>query len=206
MLRSVRRAACLAWLAAAVVFAVSAASASADAVVPFNNWSVSGSLTLAKLHQAATLPSGSTFNGSADLTTGTLTGDVSIPQFTTRLTVLGLPVDATLQFVEAKPVNGTITLSGATATVSATASAYVHLTRLSSPLLPLNLVAPGCQTSAPVSLPLSVSGNVLTLIGQGFTATGSTTIPPLQGCGLATPLLNLLMAGPNNPFSITLAP
>jgi hypothetical protein len=206
MLRSVRRAACLAWLVTAVVLAVSAASASADATVPFNNWTVSGSLTLAKLHQAATLPSGATFNGSADLTTGTLTGNVSIPQFTTRLYVLGLPVDATLQFVQAAPVSGTLTINGSNATVTATASEYVHLTRLSSPLLPLNLVGNGCQTSAPVSLPLSTTGNVFTLIGQGFTATGSTTIPPLENCGLATPLLNWLMAGPNNPFSITLAP
>jgi hypothetical protein len=183
-----------------------ASTAAADTVVPFNNWVVSGSLTVAKLHQAATLPSGATFNGTADITTGTITGDVSIPQFTTRLTVLGLPVDATLQFVEAHPVSGTIAINPPNATVSATAAAFVHITRLSSPLLPLNLVGNSCRTSAPVVLPLNVTENAFTLLLQGFTTSGTTTIPPLQGCGLATPLLNLLMAGPNNPFSVKLAP
>lgn len=204
MLFSPRRLVLLASLT--TVAAVGAASsASADATVPFNNWSVSGSLTIAKLHQSATIPSGATFNGSADLTTGTVTGDVSIPQFTSRLYVLGLPVDATLQFIEARPVSGTITLSGSNATLSATSAAFVRIVRLSSPLLPLNLVGNRCQTSAPVVLPLNVTGNVFSLL-SGFTTSGTTTIPPLEGCGLATPLLNLLMAGPNNPFTITLAP
>ncbi len=184
--------------------AASAASA-ADFVVPFNNWAVSGSLTIAKLHQSATLPPGGTFNGSADLTTGTLTGDVSIPQFTTQLTVLGVPVDATLQFVEAKPASGTVAVSSGTATINATASAFVKLTRLSSPFLPvLNLAGNSCQTSSPVVLPLNYSGPLS--LTTGFTFNGTTTIPPLEHCGLATPLLNLLMAGPNNPFTVTIAP
>ncbi len=205
MLRSLRRPIGAGWLAAAVLFL--AASSASAATVPFNNWTVSGGLTIAKLHQSATLPAGSTFNGTADLTAGTITGNVSIPQFTTTLTVLGLPVNATLQFVQARPVSGTIVLNGVTATVSGTAADVVHITRLSSPFLPLlNLAGPRCQTSAPVVLPLEVTGNVLTLLADGFTTSGKTTIPPLQGCGLATPLLNLLMAGPNNPFSITLAP
>lgn len=204
MLRSVRRTACAAWMAVAVGF-VATSSASA-APIPLTNWTVSGSLTIAKLKQSATLPAGSTFNGAVDLTAGTVTGDVSIPQFTTRLYVLGLPVDATLQFTEARPVSGTVTLSAPNATISATAAEIVHITRLSSPLLPLNLVGNSCQTSAPVVLPLNVTGNAFTLLGSGFTATGTTTIPYLQNCGLATGLLDLLMSGPNNPFSVTLAP
>lgn len=31
------------------------------------------------------------------------------------------------------------------------------------------------------------------------------TIPPLQTCGLATPLLNLLVTGPGNTFTATFA-
>jgi len=205
MLRPLRRTA-LIGLVAAVAGLAAASSAAADATIPFNNWTVSGSLTIAKLHQSATLPSGATFNGTADLTTGTITGDVSIPQFTTRLYVLGLPVDATLQFVEARPVSGTVSITNGNATVSATAASFVHITRLSSPFLPLNLVGNSCQTSAPVVLPMNVTENAFTLLLHGFTSSGSTTIPPLESCGLATPLLDLLMAGPNNPFTVTLAP
>lgn len=201
MLRYMRRAACACSLVAAIGLAA-AASASA-ATIPLSNWSLSGSLTLAKLGQSVALPAGSTFNGGLDLSTDQLTGDVSIPQFTSRLYVLGLPVDATLQFAEAAPVSGQVTI-GATSTITATASENIHIVRLSSPLLPLNLVGNSCRTSAPVVLPLNYSGP-LTLT-TGFSFSGKATIPPLQGCGLATPLLSLLMSGPNNPFSITLAP
>jgi len=202
MSRSLRRAACVGWLAAAVMFAL--ASSASAASLPFNNWVVSGHLTLAKLNQNVNLPAGSTFNGSVDLGTGALTGNVSIPQFTAHLTVLGLvPVDATLRFVPTSPVSGHVTV-GSPTTITATSAAIIQITRLSSPLLPLNLVGNSCQTSAPVVLPLNYTGPLT--LSTGFTFNGSTTIPPLQNCGLATPLLSLLMSGPNNPFSVTLAP
>jgi hypothetical protein len=187
---------------AASMGAVATASA---ATFSFTNWTTTGSLTIAKLRQSVKLPAGSTFNGTLDLSTGQLTGHVGIPQFSARLTVLGVPVNATLQFVEAQPVSGTVKL-GATSTVSATASATIKITRLSSPLLPiLNLAGPFCRTSSPVVLPLNASAPALQLF-SGVTFSGTTTIPPLQGCGLATPLLTLLMAGPNNPFSVSIAP
>jgi hypothetical protein len=188
-----------------VVASLGAVSAASAATFSFTNWTTTGSLTIAKLKQSVKLPPGSTFNGSLDFSTDKLTGHVSIPQFTARLSVLGVPVDATLQFVEAQPVSGTVTL-GATSTISATASATIHITRLSSPLLPiLNLAGPSCQTSSPVVLPLSASAPLLQLF-SGATFNGTTTIPLLRGCGLATPLLNLLMAGPNNPFTVSIAP
>lgn len=203
---SPRRLLVVAVLTMAVGLGAASAASAADFVIPFSNWTVGGSLTIHKLGQSATLPPGGTFNGSADLTTGTLTGDVSIPQFTTRLFVLGVPVDATLQFVEARPVSGTVSVSSTgTATVNATAAATVKLTRLVSPFLPiLNLVTNGCQTSSPVVLPLNFTGPLN--LSTGFTFSGTTTIPLLQGCGLATPLLDALMSGPNNPFTVSLTP
>lgn len=202
---SPRRLLVTAVLTMAVGLAATSVASAADLVVPFSNWTVSGSLKAAKLGQSVTLPSGSTFNGSADLTTGTLTGDVSIPQFTTRLTVLGLPADATLQFVEASPVSGTVSLdSSGSVSIASTASAFIKITRLSSPLLPLNLVGNSCQTSSPVVLPLNFNGPLN--LTTGFTFSGSTTIPLLQHCGLATPLLDALLSGPNNPFTVSIAP
>ena len=55
-------------LVAACVVSAPAASA-ADVVLPFTNYKVGGSLTVKKLNQSITLPDGSTFNGSANLTT-----------------------------------------------------------------------------------------------------------------------------------------
>lgn len=204
---SPRRLLVTAVLTVAVGLGATSVASAQDTVIPFTNWNVGGSLTIAKLGQSATLPPGGTFNGSADLTTGTLSGDVSIPQFTTQLSVLGVPVDATLQFVEAKPVSGTVSVSGSNATINATATAYVKLTRLASPFLPiLNLVTNGCQTSQPVVLPLNTTAPLSQVLSSGLTFSGTTTIPLLQGCGLATPLLDALMSGPNNPFTVTLTP
>ena len=93
---------------------------------------------------------------------------------------------------------------GGTTTIDGQSPFIIHIRKLKSPLLPLNLVGGNCRTSAPVVLPLHYSGP-LDLV-NGFTFTGTTTIPALTGCGLATPLLNALMAGPNNPFSVAIAP
>jgi hypothetical protein len=189
-----------------IVAGLCAVSAASAATFSFTNWTTTGSLTVAKLRQSVPLPAGSTFNGSLDLTTGQLTGRVSIPQFTTRLSVLGAPVDATLQFVEAQPVSGTVTIGSPNSTINASASAIIKITRLSSPLLPvLNLAGNSCQTSSPVVLPLQATGPTFQLF-SGVTFNGTTTIPLLEHCGLATPLLNLLMAGPNNPFTVSIAP
>src|SRR5436305_136406 len=82
------------------VVLVAAAPASADTVVPLQNYTVGGTLGLAKLGQNVNLPAGSSFNGSADISTGQLTGHVSIPEFTATIRVLGIPTKATLQLVE----------------------------------------------------------------------------------------------------------
>jgi hypothetical protein len=191
----------LAGLLVAVALLIAAPMASA-APMQLTNWKLTGSLTLAKLRQSVQFPPGSTFNGTLD--SGKLTGDVSIPEFNSRLTVLGLPVDTTLAIVESQPTSGTLTVgSGGQITVDATASTFLKIRRLSSPLLPLNLVGNQCQTSAPVNLPLHFVGP---LSASGFTFTGTTTIPPLTRCGLATPLLNQLMAGGGNAFTVTIAP
>lgn len=198
-----RKAAALAVVGA---FAVAAPAASAQEV-PFTNWKVSGTLGIKKLKQSVTIPSGATFNGSWNVSTGALSGSVSIPTIKARLKVLGLPVDATLELVEARPVSGSITIgTDGNVTVKATSASTIYIRRLSSPYLPLNLVnSRTCRTSQPVELPLSATVPFAQL-GQGISFSGTTTLPSLTGCGLTTPLLNLLMSGPGNPFQIQLAP
>jgi hypothetical protein len=199
-IRTARRAVLFTAALAAIGSAVPAAQA---AEIPFPGWTVKGDLTVAKLKQKVTLPPGSRFDGVLDTTTQQLTGHVVVPRFTTRFTVLGVPADATLELVEAGPSTAKVVLGGTT-TIDGQSAFVIHIRRLSSPLLPLNLVRGSCRTSAPVVLPLHYKGPPD--FANGFTFTGVTTIPSLTGCGLATPLLNLLMAGPNNPFSVTIAP
>ncbi len=179
---------------------VTAAPAAADAVLPLQNYAVGGSLRLAKLGDTVNLPAGSTFNGSADITTGQLTGHVSIPEFSTTIPVLGLPTRATLQLVESQPSHGTFTLNAdGTVTVNATSSSTLYVRRLG--LLFVSIPST-CRTSAPIVLGLDGTG---TLSG-GFDFSGMTTIPPLSGCGVLGPTLSLLLAGSGNQYHITLTP
>ena len=101
----------IAALATAAVLAVPSASAQ-DVVLPFTNYLVGGTLTVEKLHQSITLPAGSTFNGTANLTTNRLQGDVFVPEFGSTIRVLGVPTQLTTKLEQAQPVQGTIALEG----------------------------------------------------------------------------------------------
>ena len=199
-----RRAGTLGLLVALLIATAAFAGPAAAQSIPFQNWTVKGSLKLKKLNQSTTFPAGSVFNGSADLATGDLTGHVTVPTFKARLTVFGIPADATLELVEASPVSGKVVLGSPNITVTGSSSFIIRIRRLASPYLPLNLVASRCQTADPVTLPLNYTGP-LDLV-NGFRFTGTTTIPRLTGCGLSTPLLTTLMSGPGNPFDVSIAP
>ena len=80
------------------------------------NWKVSGTITARKLHQPFTLPEGSTFNGSAELNTGTGTGSVegnlSIPPFTSSAKLFGvLPTSVGVTLTQVGALKGTVTPS-----------------------------------------------------------------------------------------------
>jgi hypothetical protein len=186
-------------LMAACVGSAPAASA-ADVVLPFDNYQVGGSLTVKKLNQSITLPTGSTFNGSANVTQGTLSGHVSIPTFTSTIRVLGVPTHVTTQLVEAQPVQGTVKLDpDFTTHIRSTTSAILYIRKLRLGLLS---VPTTCRTSAPIQLTLNYDGPFAFPINFD----GTTTIPPLTGCGLLGPTLGLLLSGPGNPYHITLSP
>lgn len=185
------------------VFAGGVAQArAADLVVPFTNWQVGGSLTLAKLRQQVQFPAGSTFNGSADLTTGQLSGNVSVPPFTSTIRVLGIPTQVSEQIKQATPVTGTVALgSGGSVSVKSTTSDNIYLRSVGVGLIQIPTT---CHTSSPVQLTLDYSGPLN--LTQGFAFAGATTIPPLSGCGLVGPTLSLLLSGPGNQYALTLKP
>jgi len=189
-------AALVALLAALVVAAPASA---ADVVLPFTNYKVGGTIGLAKLGQNVTLPAGSVFNGTADVTTGQLAGHVTVPEFTAPIKVLGIPTRATLRLVEAQPAQGTFSLgAGGTVTVRGSTSAVIQIRKLALGLLS---VPTTCRTAAPVVLGLNTTGPI-----SALTFDGVTTVPWLTGCGPLGPTLSILLSGPNNPYHLTLAP
>jgi hypothetical protein len=186
-------------LAASCAIALPTASA-ADIVLPFQNYKVGGSLTLKKLNQSITLPAGSTFNGSANVTQQTLSGHVAIPQFTSTIRVLGIPTQVTTRLDEAQPVQGSVKVDpDFTTHIRSTTSAILRITKLRIGLLS---VPTTCRTAWPVVLTLNYDGPFAFPIAFD----GTTTIPPLTGCGLLGPTLGTLLSGPGNAYHITLAP
>ena len=185
-------------LLTAVVVSVPAASA-ADVVLPFTNYKVGGSLTVKKLNQSITLPAGSTFNGSANLTTQQLSGHVFIPEFTSTIRVLGVPTQVTTKLDEAQSAQGTIKLDSTGVHIRSTTSAILRIKKLRLGLLS---VPTTCRTADPVVLTLNYDGP----LAFPLAFDGTTTIPRLTGCGLLGPTLGTLLSGPGNPYHVTLAP
>jgi len=178
---------------------VPAARAEASTSLPVH-YTVRASTTLAKLHQTVTVPPG-TFTGTIDLGSGVLEGNLSLPPATTTVGLAGVGLaNATFQLSPTGPVRATVDFSSLV--VTATASFNVLITSVEPLGLPVNLVGTSCGTSRPVSVTFS---GKLSFTGAS-TFSGVYGIPPLDGCGLLTPVLNLLIPGPGNQFTASFAP
>jgi hypothetical protein len=183
--------------AAAALIAPSAAAQ--DVVLPFTNYQVGGTLTVKKLDQSISLPPGSTFNGTANLTTQRLQGDVFVPEFTSTIRVLGIATRVTTQLQQVQPVGGTIALNGANVSIHATNTAILRVKKLRLGLLG---VPTTCRTAEPIVLQLDYEGP----LAFPLAFDGETTIPRLTGCGLLGPTLGSLLSGPGNAYHLTLSP
>ncbi len=183
---------------------------SSDIQIPFENWTLSGSVTDTKLGSAISLPPGSTFNGLADLTQHTVTGDISVPAFNSSVNLFGfLPTTVGLTFTEAGSSTGTIITDPSNASdleIAITSKANLGITSLGA--FGLNIPV-DCATTRPTVFHLSATLPALDLI-SGTTFTGDVTLPSVR-CrgflgGLVGGVLTLLFSGPDNPYSLTIAP
>ena len=179
----------------------SASPASADTIIPIH-WNVNASTHLKSLNMDVVVPQG-TFDGQVNLTTGDLTGSLTLPKATQTIKLFGLPIaSATFSMAAAGPITGHVDL--ATNTVTVNSSFTFNIDKAALSLLPsLNLVGNNCHGATPISV--NMSGPVNLTGSSTFSAT--YTIPKFAGCGLlVTPLLNLIIPGPGNTFTATFAP
>jgi hypothetical protein len=176
------------------------AATAADTIVPVH-FAVTASTHLKNLNLDVTVPPG-TFDGQVDLTTGSLTGTLSLPPATQKISILGIPLaSVTFSLGSSSPVTGTLNL--AAGTVSVTASFSFNITSASAAILPkINLVGNNCHGSQPITQTLS---GPFSLTGTN-TFSSSFTIPKFAGCGLLTPILNLIVPGSGNTFTVSFAP
>ena len=188
----------VALLAASVVSAPAASAA--DVVLPFTNYKVGGSLTVKKLNQSITLPAGSTFNGSANLTTTSCRATSSFPSSRPRSACSASRHSVTTKLEQAQPLQGTMKVDpNVTIHIRSTTSAILRIKKLRLGLLS---VPTTCRTAEPILLTLNYDGP----LPYPLAFDGATTIPRLTGCGLLGPTLGILLSGPGNAYHVTLAP
>jgi hypothetical protein len=202
-----RRLTLLAASAAAAVAGIAAATpalaspaaptAPSDSIVSVS-YPVTGSTFIKAIGSTIDLGPG-TLSTTADLTTSTLTGTLTLPPATGSFKELGLvPVTATTEMIQDGTATGTVNFT--TNAVTTTATDTIKLTSLKVAGIPI-LVGPSCETSpATIAVSSEAGFNVL----NGGTLSGTYTIPPFAHCGLATLLINLTLPGPGNTISLTL--
>jgi hypothetical protein len=218
----VRLAACL---AAVVGLAIAASPASAAGPsLTFENWKLSGSLTVKKLNEKVVLPKGSTFNGVAEVTSfgakeieGTLTGKIFVPPFKASLKIAGLiPATVGVTFTQVGEAVGTLSTASPTSPqcVNARFHGLCVLTNVNTKAI-IGLTVVGvlgievptqCQTSEPLNFNLTNISTLPELTETGPTFNGTVTIPSITCEGLTGlvlgPAITLLMSGPENPYSL----
>jgi hypothetical protein len=190
------------------VVALAAASASAlpapaqaDPIVPID-WTVDVTSHLAKLDKDLVVPTG-TFTGGFDVATWKLTGDLVLPEATSRLDPGSLPLaKVTLAMEQAAPVTGGVDLF--TMTGHATSTFHVRILAIRPVLTPwVNLVNPACRTRTPVVADLG--GKVD--LEAGSTFTGSYDLPKFTGCGIGvTAVVNQVVPGTGNTLTARFTP
>jgi hypothetical protein len=202
-----RRLALLAASAAAAVAGIAAATpalaspaaptAPSDSTVSVS-YPVTGSTFIKAIGSTIDLGPG-TLSTTADLTTSTLTGTLTLPPATGSFKELGLiPVTATTEMIQDGTATGTVNFT--TNAVTTTATDTIKLTSLKVAGVAI-FVGPSCETSpATIAVSSQAGFNVL----NGGTLSGTYTIPPFAHCGLATLLINLTLPGPGNTISLTL--
>jgi hypothetical protein len=159
---------------------------------------VNGSTFIKAINSSIALGPG-TLSTTADLTTSTLTGTLSLPPATASFKELGLvPVTATTEMIQDGQATGTVDFS--TNAVTTTTKESIKLTSLKVAGLPVP-VGNSCETSpATITVSSQPGFNVL----SGGTLSGTYTIPSFAHCGLATLLINLTLPGPGNTITLTL--
>ena len=186
-------------LGAAAAITVAAPAQAAPIAINFNN--VTGTTYLAKPKINVAVPT-STVQTQLNLDNNTVTGSVNLADLTAKMKLAKLiGVTSTVKIVPVGGLTGTIDLGASK--LSTTTKFTLQVVNVHQDNLPrINLVKPGCRTVRASTLTLNNTTPVA--LFQPITMVGTYTIPPFTGCGLLTPLLSLLLSGPNNKMTLIL--
>jgi hypothetical protein len=160
-----------------------------------------GSTFLAKPKVTAEVPT-SVVKTTIDLDAKTLTGSAQIPDLTVHLKLANLvPTTSIVRIVPQGGLTGTVDL--AANQLSTTTTFKLQVLRVFQDSLPaINLVSGNCVSKSATSATLNNTTPIN--IFDTTTVSGSYAIPAFTGCGLLTPLLNVLLAGGGNTLTLNL--
>jgi len=180
--------------------ATAPSAGAADVIIPIT-WNINASTHLKNLNLDVTVPTG-TFTGTVDLTTGAIQGNLSLPPASKTISFIGIPLaTATFAMSAAGPISGHVDLVNGTATVNSSFNFAISSATLS--IAPwLNLVGNNCHGVTPITV--NMSGPISLTGASTFSST--YTIPKLTGCGLVTPILNLVVPSSGNTFTASFSP
>jgi len=186
-------------VAATTAVAVAAPAQAAPIPITFSN--VTGTTHLAKPNVDVAVPK-STVQTEVVLETNTVTGSANLANLTAKLNLANLiGVTSTVKIVPVGGLTGTIDLGASK--LSTTTKFTLELVNVHLDAAPqINLVRSGCRTVRATSLTLTNTTPVD--LFKPITMVGTYTIPPFTRCGILTPLLSLILSGPNNTMTLTL--
>jgi hypothetical protein len=186
-------------VAATTAVAVAAPAQAAPIPINFNN--VTGTTHLKKPNVDVAVPK-STVQTQVDLETNTVTGSANLANLTAKLNLAALiGVTSTVKIVPVGALTGTIDLGASK--LSTTTTFTLEVVDVHLDVAPrINLVRSGCRTVRATTLTLTNTTPVD--LFRPITMVGTYTIPPFTRCGILTPLLSLLLSGPNNTMTLNL--
>jgi pimeloyl-ACP methyl ester carboxylesterase len=171
-----------------------------DFIVSLNAWQLKASVNLKTLAQTVNLPDTSTFTADTNMTTKTLKGNMSVPDFKQSLKILGIPAAVGMRITPVGDTTGTAELDG-TGKLKVHGKAYADITITSLAGIPIG----ECKTTTPVEFPIDFEGPVSALGSGALTFQGSTSFPLIKGCGVSA-ILSAFMSGPGQTFTFTVIP
>ena len=126
-----------------------------DLVIPLPAWQLKGSVTEKKSGISIEVPAGATLSAQGDVTTETLTAELSIPPINQTISLLGIPVKVKGALTPVGTIAGKVSLSN-TGVLSQTAQGAANML-VGSVGLGFFTVPVGCTTKEPIQLPLSIT-------------------------------------------------
>lgn len=191
--------------AATLSIGLAAAQPASAAPLPINNWSANVTTHIGALvNTDVTIPAG-TFNGSAELTTGDLTGHLELPSATFTFNALFLlPTTVVFSVEETAPTTGNVNLSAGTITATATFDVVLE----SVALFGVNVLdtTQTCKTATPTVAQLTGTADIASNPAVVH-LTGNYEIAALDTatCGWLGSLVSGFTAGPTNTLDVTLS-